>query len=289
MGAVALSAHALLYSRSAGERGSRQNTPPPLPGRARSSPSPATWPPAGELRGSGAPSSGRERRAAAAWRASMGKTRRTPAGAAAARPGPQAGGKKPPRGRGSARPPGRPAESPGGPPEEQAGGLDLGAQQERWLQFLKRQRVSGEEAAKLLLDTFEFQGLVKHTGGCHCEAVRFEVWAPADPQVFDCNCSICVKKQNRHFIVPASRFKLLKGADNLTTYTFNTHCAKHTFCKTCGVQSFYTPRSNPDGYGIAPHCLDEGTVRSVIMEAINGKEWEKAIKAHPTIKSLSKP
>lgn len=25
--------------------------------------------------------------------------------------------------------------------------------------------------------------------------------------------------------------------------------AKHTFCKTCGVQSFYTPRSNPDGYG----------------------------------------
>lgn len=40
-----------------------------------------------------------------------------------------------------------------------------------------------------------------------------------------------------------------QGSDNLTTYTFNTHAAKHTFCKTCGVQSFYTPRSNPDGYG----------------------------------------
>lgn len=25
-----------------------------------------------------------------------------------------------------------------------------------------------------------------------------------------CSCSICKKKQNRHFIVPASRFKLLK-------------------------------------------------------------------------------
>lgn len=35
----------------------------------------------------------------------------------------------------------------------------------------------------------------------------------------------------------------------MTTYTFNTHMAKHTFCKTCGVQSFYTPRSNPDGFG----------------------------------------
>lgn len=25
-----------------------------------------------------------------------------------------------------------------------------------------------------------------------------------------CSCSVCKKKQNRHFIVPASRFKLLK-------------------------------------------------------------------------------
>uniref|UniRef100_A0A6J0UVK9 Centromere protein V n=1 Tax=Pogona vitticeps TaxID=103695 RepID=A0A6J0UVK9_9SAUR len=167
--------------------------------------------------------------------------------------------------------------------------LELGAQQERWLQFQKRQRVSCEEAAKLLLDTFEYQGLVKHTGGCHCGAVRFEVWASDVVHVFDCNCSICVKKQNRHFIVPASHFKLLKGADNLATYTFNTHCAKHTFCKTCGVQSFYTPRSNPDGYGIAPHCLDEGTVNKVTVEAINGKEWEKAVKAHPTIRAMSNP
>nr|XP_060612829.1 centromere protein V isoform X1 [Anolis sagrei ordinatus] len=133
------------------------------------------------------------------------------------------------------------------------------------------------------------QGLVKHTGGCHCGAVRFEVWASDTIHVFDCNCSICVKKQNKHFIVPASHFKLLKGANNLTAYTFNTHRAQHTFCKTCGVQSFYTPRSNPDGYGVAPHCLDEGTVSNVTVEAINGKEWEKAVGAHPTIKSMSKP
>uniref|UniRef100_A0A8C0UT36 Centromere protein V n=1 Tax=Cyanistes caeruleus TaxID=156563 RepID=A0A8C0UT36_CYACU len=135
----------------------------------------------------------------------------------------------------------------------------------------------------------EYRGLVKHTGGCHCGAVRFEVWASADLHVFNCNCSICTKKQNRHFIVPASRFKLLKGADNLTTYTFNTHCAQHTFCKTCGVQSFYTPRSNPDGYGIAPHCLDDGTVQTIITEDINGKEWEKAVREHKTIRDMSKP
>ncbi|CAH2220157.1 centromere V [Pelobates cultripes] len=171
---------------------------------------------------------------------------------------------------------------------EQDSLLELGGQTERWISFVKQQKLSSEEAAKLLLDSFEYKGLVMHSGGCHCGAVRFEVWASADIHVFDCNCSICVKKQNRHFIVPASHFKLLKGEENLTTYRFNTKKAQHTFCKICGVQSFYTPRSNQDGYGIAPHCLDEGTVRSVHVEQINGKEWEKAIKEHKTISSMSK-
>ncbi|KAM4698971.1 centromere protein V [Discoglossus pictus] len=171
--------------------------------------------------------------------------------------------------------------------EEQSLMLDLGGQRQRWVNFVKQQSLSSEEAAKLLLDSYEYKGLVKHSGGCHCGAVRFDVWASADLHVFDCNCSICVKKQNRHFIVPASRFKLLKGADNLTTYKFNTKKAQHTFCKTCGVQSFYTPRSNPDGYGIAPHCLDEGTVRSIHVEQYNGKEWEKSMKEHKTIRNMS--
>nr|XP_020743245.1 centromere protein V [Odocoileus virginianus texanus] len=169
-----------------------------------------------------------------------------------------------------------------------AGRGPLGEQRERWETFQKRQRLSFEGAAKLLLDTYEYQGLVKHTGGCHCGAVRFEVWASADLHIFDCNCSICKKKQNKHFIVPASRFKLLKGADSITTYTFNTHKAQHTFCKRCGVQSFYSPRSNPGGFGIAPHCLDEGTVRSVVVEEFNGSDWEKAMKEHKTIKNMSK-
>ncbi|XP_048413279.1 centromere protein V isoform X1 [Stegostoma tigrinum] len=134
----------------------------------------------------------------------------------------------------------------------------------------------------------EHQALVKHTGGCHCGAVRFEVRASADLHVLQCNCSICTKKQIKAFIVPASQFRLLKGADNLTVYTFNTKVAKHTFCKTCGVQSFYTPRSNPDGYGVMAHCLDEGTVNSITMEQFNGKDWENSMKEHKTIQNLSK-
>ncbi|XP_035639077.1 centromere protein V-like isoform X1 [Oncorhynchus keta] len=130
---------------------------------------------------------------------------------------------------------------------------------------------------------------VKHTGACHCGAVRFEVWNSPDLLVFDCDCSICTKKQNRHFIVPKIQFTLLQGWDHLTTYTFNTHAAKHTFCRICGVQSFYTPRSNPDGYGVAPHCLDTGTVRSVTVEKFCGKKWEESMQNHQTIKGMSKP
>uniref|UniRef100_A0A671YGY6 Centromere protein V n=2 Tax=Sparus aurata TaxID=8175 RepID=A0A671YGY6_SPAAU len=131
--------------------------------------------------------------------------------------------------------------------------------------------------------------LVKHTGGCHCGAVRFEAWSSPDLHVFHCNCSVCTKKQNRHFIVPKNAFTLLQGSDNLTTYTFNTHVAKHTFCKICGVQSFYTPRSNPDGYGVAPHCLDPGTVRSVTVETFCGEKWEESMQAHKSIRDMSKP
>jgi len=124
--------------------------------------------------------------------------------------------------------------------------------------------------------------LVRHTGGCHCGAVQYEVWASPDLFVYDCNCSVCTKKQNRHFIVPKSRFKLLKGEESLTTYAFNTKQAKHMFCKICGVQSFYQPRSNPDGYGVMPHCLDAGTVGSVTVEKFNGTNWEQSMKTEAT-------
>ena len=93
-----------------------------------------------------------------------------------------------------------------------------------------------------------------------------------------------LKKQNIHFIVPKTKFHLLQGEEYLTTYTFNTHKAKHTFCKVCGVQSFYTPRSNPDGVGIMPHCIDGETLKEVKMEYFNGTEWEKTIKTETGLK-----
>lgn len=77
--------------------------------------------------------------------------------------------------------------------------------------------------------------LVTHRGGCHCGAVAF---------------------------------------DALTEYRFGTGVARHLFCRSCGVKSFYVPRSNPDGYGINARCLDGATIASITVEPFDGRHWE---------------
>jgi hypothetical protein len=116
--------------------------------------------------------------------------------------------------------------------------------------------------------------LITHRGGCHCGAVRFEVDAPADLEVWSCNCSMCARTAFLHLIVPGSRFRLLTPWENITTYTFNTGVAKHMFCSTCGIKSFYVPRSNPDGYSVNVRCLDEGSVKSMEVKPFDGRNWE---------------
>ena len=110
---------------------------------------------------------------------------------------------------------------------------------------------------------------VTHRGGCHCRRVRFEVDAPAELDVLDCNCSICRMGGYLHLIVPATRFRLLSGADDLTEYSFNTGAAKHRFCRVCGIKSFYIPRSHPDGVDVNARCLDPGTVTAMTVAAFD--------------------
>jgi hypothetical protein len=116
--------------------------------------------------------------------------------------------------------------------------------------------------------------MVTHAGGCHCGRVRFEVLAPAKLEVSECNCSICAKSGYLHLIVPADRFTFIRGREALTTYTFNTGVAKHHFCSSCGVKSFYIPRSHPDGVSVNARCIDLGTIESMSVFPFNGREWE---------------
>ena len=108
-----------------------------------------------------------------------------------------------------------------------------------------------------MLDAMENQReRPSYAGGCHCGDVRFTVDGPLDGDVLDCNCSICRKKGLLHWIVRPERFHLLTPASALSTYTFGTGTAQHTFCSRCGICAFYAPRSHPGHVDINVRCLD---------------------------------
>ncbi len=111
-------------------------------------------------------------------------------------------------------------------------------------------------------------------GGCHCKAVRFAARLADEVEAQSCTCSICSMTGFVHVIVPESRFRLIRGADRLTTYTFNTGVAQHLFCCVCGVKSFYRPRSNPDGWSVNARCLDEGDLPALRLSEFDGRNWE---------------
>ncbi len=123
----------------------------------------------------------------------------------------------------------------------------------------------------------EAGGRVIHRGGCHCGAVRFEVEAPARIEAHECDCSMCRLVGYQHLIVPAGRFRLLRGADELREYRFNTGKARHLFCRHCGIKSFYVPRSHPDSYSV--NCACVSLPKEVVVEWIDfdGANWERHI------------
>jgi hypothetical protein len=115
-----------------------------------------------------------------------------------------------------------------------------------------------------------------YTGGCHCGRVRFEVRSDL-ARVIECNCSICTRKGYLHLIVPPDRFRLLTGADDLTTYRFGTGVAAHHFCRDCGVASFYVPRSHPDHVDVNVRCLDGVELDTLRIEPFDGRNWEASV------------
>ncbi|MDG1065446.1 MAG: GFA family protein [Luminiphilus sp.] len=117
--------------------------------------------------------------------------------------------------------------------------------------------------------------LITHEGGCHCGKIQWEIEAPAHLQTHTCNCSICALSHYQHLIVPKHRFHLLSGEAELGEYRFGSGLAAHYFCNTCGIKSFYIPRSNPDGVSVHARCLNPATVLSITDTPFDGQNWEK--------------
>ena len=118
-------------------------------------------------------------------------------------------------------------------------------------------------------------GVIIMGGGCHCGRVAFEVEGPPE-RITQCNCSICTKKGYLHWIAAREKFRLLTPWENLATYTFNTHTAKHHFCPRCGVASFYIARSDPDKIDVNARCVEGLELSSIPFETFDGRNWEAA-------------
>jgi hypothetical protein len=116
-------------------------------------------------------------------------------------------------------------------------------------------------------------------GGCHCGAVRFRFESDPHVALLDCNCSICAVTGFLHLIVPHDHFVLEGDATALTSYRFGSGAANHLFCKTCGIKSFYQPRSHPQAWSVNFNCLDDGHGLTPSIQKFDGRNWDAARKA----------
>jgi hypothetical protein len=113
------------------------------------------------------------------------------------------------------------------------------------------------------------------SGGCHCGRVEFEIEIPDKVMVHRCSCSICQKSAYLHLIVTADRFKLLHGEESLVDYRFHSGVARHLFCGSCGIKSFYVPRSHPESFSVNLNCIELPDEVKVTIEDFDGRNWSK--------------
>lgn len=100
----------------------------------------------------------------------------------------------------------------------------------------------------------------KHTGSCHCGAVRFEVDIAAGVTPTRCNCTVCTKISQANSIVKPAAFRLLAGEESLTRYVWRSELASRAFCKRCGVHCFGSgniPQLGGEFVSVNWNCFDD--------------------------------
>ena len=79
----------------------------------------------------------------------------------------------------------------------------------------------------------------RHTGGCLCGSVRFEVDGPLRGVVY-CHCTQC-RRQTGHFYAAtdvSDATLAVEGAGNVTWFRASDQ-ARRGFCRTCGSALFW--------------------------------------------------
>lgn len=56
--------------------------------------------------------------------------------------------------------------------------------------------------------------------------------------------------------VPYDGLRVVRGADALTLYQWNTHVARHYFCSVCGIYTHHQRRRDPNEFGVNAGCIE---------------------------------
>lgn len=92
---------------------------------------------------------------------------------------------------------------------------------------------------------------------CHCGAVELRVrLAGTLAEASRCDCSFCRRRAAPTLSVALDDLEVVRGADQLTLYTWGTGTAQHHFCKTCGIYTHHRRRSDPNFYGVNMGALE---------------------------------
>jgi hypothetical protein len=123
-----------------------------------------------------------------------------------------------------------------------------------------------------------------YQGSCHCGDVRFECDLDLAAGTSRCNCRMCAKGRFWKAIVEAKAFRLLKGHEALSDYTFGSHTIHHQFCKRCGIKPFgkgHAEQLGGDFYAVNLACLDDATDEELASAPVGYEDgrndnWEAA-------------
>lgn len=127
---------------------------------------------------------------------------------------------------------------------------------------------------------------VRHTGGCHCGAVRFQVDFGAVVRGNRCNCSICAKLAPTASMVKPQALTLLSGDESLSDYEWGARISTRYFCKHCGVYCFAKgnlPELGGHYASVNLNCLDEFDVESLEIVYWDGRHnnWAQGPRSEP--------
>jgi hypothetical protein len=115
------------------------------------------------------------------------------------------------------------------------------------------------------------------TATCHCGSVELRVTLTDGMKTARrCDCSFCSRRGAIAVSAPLSGIDIVKGADKLTLYTWNTGVAKHYFCSVCGIYTHHQRRSNPNEYGV-----NAATIEGINPAQLGEIKWTDGIN-HPS-------